>query len=83
MCPGLATVCSRVGNNYSDPHPPCGKQVKAALAAALSPAVAVMCEDSSPTGPPRWADAAPGAGAGEEVRAVTTLLGSVSRGCPL
>ncbi|KAG2435548.1 hypothetical protein HYH02_011842 [Chlamydomonas schloesseri] len=40
--------------------------VKAALAAALSPAVAVMCEDSSPTGPPRWADAAPGAGAGEE-----------------
>ncbi|EFJ53272.1 hypothetical protein VOLCADRAFT_86387 [Volvox carteri f. nagariensis] len=41
--------------------------VKAALCAALSPAVAVMGEDSSPTSPPRWTDAAPGAGAGEEV----------------
>ncbi|GLI66501.1 hypothetical protein VaNZ11_010328 [Volvox africanus] len=41
--------------------------VKAALCAALSPAVAVMGEDSCPTSPPRWGDAAPGPGAGDEV----------------
>ncbi|GIM09480.1 hypothetical protein Vretimale_13310, partial [Volvox reticuliferus] len=41
--------------------------VKAALCAALSPAVAAMGEDSCPTSSPRWADAAPGPGAGEEV----------------
>ncbi|KAG2502148.1 hypothetical protein HYH03_000635 [Edaphochlamys debaryana] len=41
--------------------------VKAALAAALSPALAAMGEDSPPTGPPRWLDAAPGPGACEEV----------------
>ncbi|KAG2438593.1 hypothetical protein HXX76_005143 [Chlamydomonas incerta] len=61
------------GQWLDDPMAPWNKHardpviVKAALTAALSPAVAVMCEDSSPTGPPRWADAAPGAGAGEEV----------------
>ncbi|GFR43276.1 hypothetical protein Agub_g4340, partial [Astrephomene gubernaculifera] len=38
--------------------------VKAALCAALSPAVAVMAEDSHPTCPPRWLDASPGAGGG-------------------
>ncbi|KXZ48157.1 hypothetical protein GPECTOR_30g253 [Gonium pectorale] len=41
--------------------------VKAVLCAALSPSVAVMAEDSSPTAPPRWLDGAPGAGCGDEV----------------